>query len=97
MYCFTYRIFGDIKRYELMRELHYYFLIMAKGKGGDDGCGMLSVICCVIMVPGIILFIGVNNYISGNTRIQRIEEYSIYFSIYIIDIIHALKNGLIMV
>ena len=51
---------------------------MAKGKGGDDdGCVMLSVICCVIMVPGIILFIGVNNYISGNTRIQRIEEYSI--------------------
>ena len=50
---------------------------MAKGKGGDDGCGMLSFICSVIMVPGIILFFGVKNYVSGNTRIQRIEEYSI--------------------
>ena len=50
---------------------------MAKGKGGDDGCGMLSFICSVIMVPGIIFFIGVIYNVSDNTRVQRIEEYSI--------------------
>ena len=67
---------------------------MAKGKGDDDECSILCIICCAVMIPGIIIFLGVNIILSGNTRIQRIEEYSIYFSIYIIDIIHALKNGL---
>ena len=67
---------------------------MAKGKGGDDGCCIVCIICCTVMIPWILILIGVNIILSGNTRIQRIEEYSMYFPVYIIDIIHALKNGL---
>ena len=50
---------------------------MAKGKGGDDGCGTLFFICCAVMVPGIMLITGVIYNVSDNTRVQRIEEYSI--------------------
>ena len=50
---------------------------MAKGKGGDDGCCIVCIICCTVMIPWILILIGVNIILSGNTRIQRIEEYSI--------------------
>ena len=70
---------------------------MAKGKGGDDDLLMYCFIFFCIVTPWFLILIGYNNVFSDNTRIQCIEEYSMYLPIYIIDIIHALRNGLIMV
>ena len=51
---------------------------MAKGKGGDDdGCSSCCCFCCCLLIPWIVVFKGIVILLPDNTRIQRIEEYSI--------------------
>ena len=52
---------------------------MAKGKGkkDDDGCSPCCCFCFCLLIPWIVILIGVVMLLSGNTRVQRIEEYSI--------------------
>ena len=49
---------------------------MAKGKGGDDNRSSCGDFFC-LLIPWIVVFKGIVILLSDNTRVQRIEEYSI--------------------
>lgn len=60
--------------------IHIFIFVnwtMAKGKGSnnDSICGRIcTCICCMIIIPLILILVGFLMLISKNTRVERINE-----------------------